>query len=182
MRLLLSCTGVIVAAMLITLNLRTIADADSDAPFALTSSGFQNEGAIPERYTCSGQNISPALEWTGVTGGTRSLVLIVDDPDAPMGTFVHWVVYNLAPAAKGLPENVSPAISVEDVEQGVNGSGAIGYMGPCPPPGKPHHYHFRLYALDQKLDLREGATAHQVETAIQGHVVGSTQLVGIFER
>ena len=183
MRLILY-TFVIVQVVGFTLLLtsRTIATADPDPALALTSSAFENGGTIPEQYTCSGHNESPALQWTGVPSGTRSLALILDDPDAPIGTFVHWVIYNLSPTAKGLPEGVSAMASVADSEQGVNGGGAIGYTGPCPPPGKPHHYHFRLSALDQKLELRAGATAHQVEAAIEGHVLGSAELVGIFAR
>jgi Raf kinase inhibitor-like YbhB/YbcL family protein len=171
-----------ITGLILLLALRTIATADSGPTLALTSSAFENGGTIPEQYTCSGHNESPALQWTGVPGGTRSLALILDDPDAPMGTFVHWVVYNLSPTATGLPEGVLGTASVADGEQGVNGRGAIGYTGPCPPPGKPHHYHFRLCALDQKLELKAGATAHQVEAAIKGHVLGSAELVGIFAR
>ena len=147
----------------------------------LASPAFDNGGTIPRRYTCSGDNESPALKWTGVPGGTRSLALIVADPDAPMGTFVHWVVYNLPPANKGLPESVS-ATAPGEGEQGKNGRGTIGYTGPCPPPGRPHHYHFWLYALDQLLELNRGATAPQLEAALRGHIVDRTELVGIFGR
>ena len=164
------------------LTLRTATTADAALSLALTSSAFKNGRMIPERYTCSGHNESPALEWTGVPGAARSLVLILDDPDAPMGTFVHWVIYNISPAAKGLPGDVSATETVAGGEQGVNGRNATGYTGPCPPPGKPHHYHFRLYALDRKLEFKTGATARQVEEAIQGHVLASTELLGIFER
>jgi Raf kinase inhibitor-like YbhB/YbcL family protein len=99
-----------------------------------------------------------------------------------MGTFVHWVIYNLSATAAGLPQAMLATASVGGSEQGVNGRGEIGYTGPCPPPGKPHHYHFRLYALDSKLALKEGATARQVEEAIKGHVIGSAELIGIFGR
>jgi len=171
-----------IVGLTLLLTLRTTATADSDMTLTLTSSAFENGGTIPEQYTCSGHNESPALQWTGVPGGTRSLTLILDDPDAPRGTFVHWVVYNLSPTAKGLPKGVSATASFADSEQGVNGGGVIGYTGPCPPPGKPHHYHFRLCALDQKLELQAGATAHQIEAAIKGHVLSSAELVGIFAR
>jgi len=164
------------------LPVRMIAAPDPEPTLVLTSSAFENGGTVPLRYTCSGHNTSPALEWTGVPDRTRSLALILDDPDAPMGTFVHWVVYNLSPAAKGLPEGVSASATVADGEEGVNGDSSSGYTGPCPPPGKPHHYHFRLYALDQKLELKSGAAARQVEAAIKGHVVGSAELVGVFKR
>jgi Raf kinase inhibitor-like YbhB/YbcL family protein len=106
----------------------------SDPAMVLTSSAFQNNGNIPQRYTCSGNGISPALQWTGVPDGTRSLALICDDPDAPIGTFVHWVVYNLPPNSKGIAEGVSASASRGNGEQGLNGRGEIGYTGPCPPP------------------------------------------------
>jgi Raf kinase inhibitor-like YbhB/YbcL family protein len=146
----------------------------------MISSAFKSGDAIPERFTCSGDNESPALEFTGVPDGTHSLALILDDPDAPMGTFVHWVIYNLPSALKGLPEGVSS--SAGGLEQGVNGFGKIGYTGPCPPPGKPHHYRFRFYALDQKLELKQGVTSQKVEAAMKGHVLGRSELVGIFQR
>lgn len=183
MRLILYTYAMVqVVGLTLLLTLQRTATADPDPVLTLTSSAFENGGAIPEQYTCTGHNESPALQWTGVPGATRSLTLILDDPDAPMGTFVHWVVYNLSPTAKGLPKRMSATASVADSDQGVNGRGEIGYTGPCPPPGKPHHYHFRLYALDQKLQLKGGATAYQVETAIKGHVLGSAELVGIFAR
>jgi Raf kinase inhibitor-like YbhB/YbcL family protein len=170
-----------VMATLVTLLVRNSL-AQSGPVFFLASSDFQNGETIPERYTCSGLNTSPALSWNGVPGGARSLVLTVDDPDAPGGTFVHWVIYNLSPASKQLPEGFSS--SAHDVigEVGTNGGGEGSYTGPCPPPGKPHHYHFRLYALDQKLPLGPGATEAQVDAAMKGHVLGETELVGVFER
>jgi Raf kinase inhibitor-like YbhB/YbcL family protein len=181
---LISCTRMIVQAvgLSLLLTLRTTATADPNPILDITSPAFENGGTIPEKYTCTGHNESPELQWTGVPGGTRSLALILDDPDAPIGTFVHWVIYNLSPTVKGLPEGVLATASIADSEQGVNGSGAIGYIGPCPPPGRPHHYHFRLCALDQKLKLRAGATAHEVEAAMKGHVLGRAELVGIFAR
>jgi Raf kinase inhibitor-like YbhB/YbcL family protein len=164
------------------LALQIAAMAGQASTLALTSAAFKNGDTIPQRYTCSGQNESPALEWHGIPRGTRSLVLVVDDPDAPMGTFVHWVIYNLPATAAGLPQAMSASASVGGSEQGTNGRGEIGYTGPCPPPGKPHHYHFRLYALDHKLALKAGATVQQIEEAIKEHVLGSTELIGIFRR
>jgi Raf kinase inhibitor-like YbhB/YbcL family protein len=99
-----------------------------------------------------------------------------------MGTFVHWLIYNLSTSIKGLPEGVSTSALAAEGEQGLNGRNAIGYIGPCPPPGNAHHYHLRLFALDRKLDLKPGATAQEVEAAMKGHVLGSTELIGIFER
>jgi Raf kinase inhibitor-like YbhB/YbcL family protein len=175
------CEFVAVGLILIAPS-RTIATADSDATLALTSPAFGNLGRIPERFSCLGDSKSPALKWTGVPDGTRSFALIVEDPDAPIGTFVHWVVYNLSSNSTALPEGVSPQAPVGNGEQGTNGGGSIGYMGPCPPAGAPHHYHFRLFALDQKLALKAGATAQDVEAAMKGHVLGSAELVGIFQR
>jgi Raf kinase inhibitor-like YbhB/YbcL family protein len=179
---LVRCVTFQIITLLLIHPFRAISATDAGPTLALTSSAFQNGGPIPERCTCSGSNKSPELEWSGVSADVRSLTLILDDPDAPMGTFVHWVLYNVSPFIKGLPEGMSASASVGSSEQGVNGQGEIGYTGPCPPPGKPHHYHFRLYALDRKLELKPGATKQQVEAAVKGHVLSSTELVGIFER
>jgi Raf kinase inhibitor-like YbhB/YbcL family protein len=174
------CVTVQILSLILSLPLRSISSAAADPSLVLMSSAFKNGETIPERCTCSGLNKSPALEWRGIPRGTRSLVLILDDPDAPGGTFVHWVVYNLSPTNKELPEGLSA--SAPNGEQGENGRGEIGYTGPCPPPGQPHHYHFRLYALDRMLELKPGATAQHVESALTGHVLDSTELIGIFER
>jgi Raf kinase inhibitor-like YbhB/YbcL family protein len=176
------CVTLQVVGLMLIWSLQTVLSLGADSALALGSSAFQNGGTIPERYTCSGSNRSPALEWTGVPGSSRSLTLILDDPDAPIGTFVHWVMYNIPPTTKGLPDGVPASATFGHSEQGVNGRGDIGYAGPCPPPGKPHHYHFHLDALDQTLDLKPGATRQQVDAAMKGHVVGSTELIGIFER
>jgi Raf kinase inhibitor-like YbhB/YbcL family protein len=183
MRLISStCFTVQVLALIGILSLQSIAASGSNGGLRLTSPAFQNGTVIPEVYTCSGLNQSPAISWNGVPADTASLVLIVDDPDAPMGIFVHWVIYNLPPNTKMLPASMPISQSAQGGEQGTNGSGGVGYTGPCPPPGKPHHYHFRLYALDRKLKLEAGATAQEVEAAMDGHVLARTELVGIFER
>jgi Raf kinase inhibitor-like YbhB/YbcL family protein len=177
-----TCVMAPVIGLSLIFCVRTSAGAAQDPSLTLTSSAFQNAGAIPERYTCSGHNESPELMWTGVPDGTRSFVLILDDPDAPMGTFTHWVAYNLSATTKVLPEGMPALALVGNGEQGLNGRGEIGYTGPCPPPGKPHHYHFRLYALDEKLELKAEATAQQVEALMKGHVLAQTELVGVFQR
>ncbi len=183
MRLILAkCIKFQVLAFILISLLGTMSSAGPDSPFNLSSPAFKNEGAIPAAYSCSGLNKSPALVWSGVPRRARSLTLILSDPDAPQGTFVHWVVYNLSPAIKGLPEGTSATSNAAGGEEGVNGRDQSGYTGPCPPPGKAHHYHFRLYALDAKLDLKPGATAEQVQEAIKGHVIGSTELVATFQR
>lgn len=150
-------------------------------PFSLASSAFADGSAIPPRFTCSGADVSPALAWNGAPAGTVSLALIVDDPDAPAGTFVHWVAYDIAGApdgrlAEGVPANASTP------RQGRNGFGRIGYGGPCPPPGKVHHYRFTLYALDRTLKLTGAPDAGQLRTAMAGHVLGEVRLIGTYRR
>ncbi|HDN79530.1 MAG: YbhB/YbcL family Raf kinase inhibitor-like protein [Chloroflexi bacterium] len=149
------------------------------AVLEITSSAFEAEGTIPSRYTCKGENVSPPLRWTGVPGEAKSLVLICDDPDAPRGTFVHWVIFNIPPSATGLPEGVPPKPALEDGSiQGKNDFGRIGYGGPCPPPGPAHRYFFKLYALDISLDLPSGATKEQVLKAMEGHIIAKGSLMG----
>lgn len=149
--------------------------------FSLTSA-FANGSTIPTVYTCGGANQSPPLKWEGVPAGTRSLALILKDPDAPRGTFIHWVLYNLSANLRELYKDVARGSTVTLAQQGRNGLGRQGYFGPCPPPGKLHHYHFVLYAVDTKLALASGATAAQVESALRGHVLASVDLVGTYER
>jgi Raf kinase inhibitor-like YbhB/YbcL family protein len=147
------------------------------------SANFTANEPIPVEFTCSDANRSPQLTWSGVPTTTKTLALIVRDPDAPMGSYVHWVIFNLPANASGLPEGV-PATSTiaQGGTQGLNGGGKIGYQGPCPPPGPIHYYHFRLYALDRRLNLSADATAAEVEAAMAGHVVAAGELVGTFAR
>jgi Raf kinase inhibitor-like YbhB/YbcL family protein len=169
------------AFMVVILEL-IAASLASGGTLTLNSRSFADQQSIPARYTCAGRNESPALSWSGVPKETRSLVLMVDDPDAPMGTFVHWLVYNISPTTEDLPANVLPSTPLNGGEQGINGRGETGYAGPCPPPGTPHHYHFRLYAVDQRLGLQPGANAAQVQSALKEHVLATTELIGIFGR
>jgi Raf kinase inhibitor-like YbhB/YbcL family protein len=149
----------------------------------LSTSAFTNNTRIPVEFTCSDDNKSPALSFNGVPPSGKSIALIVEDPDAPSGDFIHWVIFNIAASTKALPEGIPPTSKTAfGAIQGQNGRGESGYTGPCPPPGKDHHYHFRLYALDQKLDLTGDAGAAQVEAAMRGHVLDQTDLVGIFSR
>ncbi len=149
----------------------------------INSIDFTMNEPIPVPYTCSGDNKSPALAWSGVPVTTKTLALIVRDPDAPMGSYEHWVLYNLPANVSGLPAAIPPTPTIaQGALQGVNGSGASGYQGPCPPPGAAHHYHFKLYALDVKLALPPGATADEVEHAMSGHVIASAELIGTFAR
>jgi Raf kinase inhibitor-like YbhB/YbcL family protein len=149
----------------------------------VTSPTIRQGATVPTANTCSGANLSPALEWKGAPTGTQAFALIVADPDAPSGVFFHWVVYDLPATMSGLPGGVARTAQIPaGGTQGVNSFGKVGYNGPCPPHGKPHHYHFRLYALDRKLNLSPGADAAEVEEAIKGHTLASADLVGIFER
>ncbi len=152
------------------------------ANFSLTSAAFTSGDRIPANHTCEGDNVSPPLTIEGVPEGARSLVLIVDDPDAPRKTFVHWVAYNIPPDASILSAGTDPGEDLDGAIEGVNDFGDFGYGGPCPPPGGPHRYHFRLYALDTELDLEEGATKKQVTQAMDGHVLDETDLIGTYER
>lgn len=160
----------------------------ADAAYAqdaveLKSSAFASGGAIPRQYSCEGEDYSPPLSWTGVPHSARSLALIVDDPDAPVGTWVHWVVYNLPAELRKLDEKVDKGPTIAGGgQQGRNDFRRYGYGGPCPPPGPTHHYHFRLYALDASLDLKSGATAAELKKAMEGHVVAGADLVGTYRR
>ncbi len=148
----------------------------------LTSSAF-NEGAmIPGKYTCDGADVSPPLNWGALPAGTKSLALICDDPDAPVGTWVHWVYYDIPAGTEGLPENVAPdERPTEGGTQGINDFRKIGYGGPCPPGGT-HRYYFKLYALDTTLNLSSGATKKQLLKAMEKHIIGQTQLMGKYRR
>jgi Raf kinase inhibitor-like YbhB/YbcL family protein len=159
----------------------TLAGADSD--FKLSSPAFNPSAPIPTDFSCTAGDHSPALAWSGAPAGTKSFALIVEDPDAPMGTFVHWVVFNVPPGASGMPADAPKTPQLPDgATQGSNGMGAVGYKGPCPPPGKPHHYHFELFALDSTLEVPSDADAAALRAAMQNHVKASTELVGTFER
>jgi len=144
--------------------------------FALTSSAFTEGGPIPREHTCDGKDVAPPLGWSGAPAGVQTFALIADDPDAPGGVWVHWVLYNLPGTAAALPQSLTEA------EQGRNDFKRTGYGGPCPPPGKPHRYVFKLYALDGRLALRPGATKADVERAMQGHILGTAQLIGVYAR
>ncbi len=152
----------------------------------IRSAAFDDHGAIPAKYTCDGEDVSPPLSWSGVPQKAKSLVLIVDDPDAPdpanpRMTWVHWVLYNLPPDSTGLPEAVKPEQLPKGTRQGLNDWKRTGYGGPCPPVGR-HRYFFKLYALDTVLpDLGE-ATKAQLERAMVDHVLSQAQIVGTYER
>ena len=149
----------------------------------LTTTAFAEGQPIPKKHAFDDKDLSPALQWSGVPPATKSLTLICDDPDAPMGTWVHWVIYNMPPATAGLAEGVSKSSELPDgSKQGVNDYKRIGYGGPCPPPGKPHRYFFKLYALDTKPDLKAGLTKKDLLRAMEGHVLAEGQMMGTYQR
>jgi Raf kinase inhibitor-like YbhB/YbcL family protein len=159
--------------------------AGAQNTLAITSTAFAADNPIPVGYSCKSPKVeSPPLAWKGVPADAKTLVLIVKDPDAPRGTFIHWVVYNLPASLSGLDAGVPLSGRLANgALQGANSLGRVGYLGPCPPPGSaPHHYHFELRALDTTLDLKPGATAGEVESAAKGHVKASGELVGTFAR
>lgn len=141
----------------------------------ITSSAFLNEQAIPQKYTCDGENTNPPLLFSDVPDGTKSLALIMDDPDAPVGTFVHWVLYNISAKEKGIGENSVPP----SAKQAKNSAGKEGYVGACPPMGT-HHYFFKLYALDIMID--EAKDKAELEEKMKGHIVEKTELIGLYSR
>jgi Raf kinase inhibitor-like YbhB/YbcL family protein len=149
----------------------------------LVSGAFDSGDSIPRKYTCDGDNISPPLSWRFVPDEANALVLVCDDPDAPEGPFVHWVLYDLPVDIRRLEEDVPrKGRLASGGVQGRNGSGKIGYSGPCPPRGSAHHYYFRLYALDQALNLPPGASRQQVLNRIEGHVLDNARLLGLYGR
>lgn len=153
------------------------------AELELKSDAFQQGKTVPEKYTCDGDNISPQLSWGRPPEGTKELVLICDDPDAPVGTWDHWVLYGLAPDTIGLPEGVPTTKEIERGGlQGKNSWGNIGYGGPCPPKGLAHRYFFKLYAVDDALDLKPGATKKDVLKAMEGHILAQGELMGKYAR
>lgn len=148
----------------------------------LLSTVFQDGGMIPSKYTCDGANISPPLQWSGLPPNTKSIALIVDDPDAPGKTWVHWVLYDLSPTRTELDEDIKPKTGVSGGgKQGSNDFRQSGYGGPCPPSGT-HRYFFKIYALDVETSLRDGATKDELERAMQGHILSHGELLGRYQR
>ncbi len=141
----------------------------------IISPAFSHEGTIPSKYTCDGTNVSPSLHISEVPGGTRSLALLVEDPDAPGGTFIHWVVYNIPLTVEAVHENTEPGVV------GRNDFNKTVYGGPCPPSGT-HRYFFKLYALDAELDLTPGRSKQELEKAMEGHIVATAELMGRYSR
>jgi Raf kinase inhibitor-like YbhB/YbcL family protein len=142
----------------------------------ISTPAFQDHGSIPQKYTCQGEDVSPALRISDVPQGTKSFALIVDDPDAPSGIFVHWVAWNIPGNTQEIEEGKSLG------NQGRNDFGQEGYRGPCPPKGKAHHYHFKMYALDTTLKLHPQASKLELEDAMKGHILATSLIIGFFQR
>ena len=151
--------------------------------FEIVSTAFSAGGTIPQKFTCDGSDDSPQLTWTDPPAKTQSFAIIMDDPDAPVGTWVHWVIYDLPANARELAEGVAKQEQLlSGARQGRNDFGKIGYGGPCPPAGKPHRYFFKVYALDAKLGLKPGARKSDLERAMQGHILAQAELMGRYGR
>jgi Raf kinase inhibitor-like YbhB/YbcL family protein len=179
----------VIATAIFSVLLASLANRDrsfeEDKPmkFKLNSHPFSDGGNIPKKYTCDGDNVSPELHWTDQPPAAKSFALIVDDPDAPSGTWVHWVLFDLPGDAHDLPEAAGQRAPLPSgAQQGINDFKKEGYGGPCPPPGKAHRYFFKLYALDSKLSLKGSATKADVEKAMQGHILGLGELMGRYGR
>lgn len=151
--------------------------------FELRSSAFRQSQAIPKKYTCDGSDVSIPLNWNDPAHETKGFALIADDPDAPRGTWVHWLLYDLPADTREVAEGIPAKETLDDgAKQGKNDFGKIGYGGPCPPPGPSHHYHFKLYALDKMVGLRPGATKQQLLDAMKGHILAQAELIGTYKR
>ncbi len=161
-------------------------DGEGDSvPLTLKSGAFAEGKGIPKRHTCDGPDLSPPLAWSGAPEGTRTFALLCDDPDAPRMTWVHWVLFDLPGRLSELPEGVPAKETLPELggaKQGRNDFGRIGYGGPCPPPGKPHRYFFKLYALGSEMKLGSGARKSALERAMRGHVLGEAALIGTYGR
>jgi Raf kinase inhibitor-like YbhB/YbcL family protein len=153
------------------------------ADLSISSPSFSNGGEIPKKFTCSGPDVSPQLSWTEPPAGTKTFALLVDDPDAPAGTWNHWAIWNLPASARSLPEGVGQSRRLPDgSQQGLNDFRKTGYNGPCPPANKPHRYHFQLFALDTKVSLNPDAGKPELEAAMKGHILAQAEWMGTFHR
>jgi hypothetical protein len=184
---LLFCHAILALAVLLGACSRnadqTQPDEEAAMTIQLTSSAFTEGASIPAKHTCDGQDSSPPLKWSNLPPGARSLALVADDPDAPAGTWVHWVIYNIPSTVTELPEGLPTTETISNgAAQGANDFKRLGYGGPCPPRGNPHRYFFKLYALDAELSLEPGATKKELLRAMEGHVLAQGQWMGTYKR
>ena len=177
------CLSILLTILLICgLANQSSSETKGGGAMDLMSPAFSDGEMIPKKYTCDGADVSPPLEWSLVPSGTKSVALICDDPDAPMGPWVHWVYYDIPPETKRLPESIAPEKhTANGGKQGINDFRKIGYGGPCPPGGT-HRYFFKLYALDALLNLSPGATKKELLKAMEGHILGEAELMGKYKR
>lgn len=173
--------GSLLIALVCAAGWFSVKAADTGKSIQFTSPSFDDGQDIPAVHACDGRNISPALKWSGAPKETRSYALICEDPDAPGGTWVHWVIYGLPASVTELPENVPP-VEIPPVGgmHGINSFSHLGYGGPCPPPGKPHHYYFRIYALDGDIGLKPKASRADLDKAMKGHIQAEGKLMGTY--
>lgn len=180
-KLMVSFVSIIISIVTLTdcskKNDRNVRESVDEMSIKLTSSAFKEGEMIPKKYSCDAENISPPLVWSGIPEEPKSFALIVDDPDAPAGNWVHWVLYNIPADQDNLVEGVAGVGT-----QGKNTSGKLNYGGPCPPKGSAHRYFFKIYALDTVLELNAGATKAELEKAMQGHILAQGQLMGKYQR
>lgn len=173
------------AALALPLGGARAIDQERTVGLAITSTAFEEGAEIPRQHTCDGADVSPPLAWTGVPEGTAAVALIMDDPDAPAGTWVHWVLYDVAPSVTALAENVSKTEHPKELAGAAQGKSSfkrLGYGGPCPPPGPTHRYFFKLYALAGRVDLPPGASKQDLERAMGGHILATAQIMGRYQR
>jgi hypothetical protein len=179
----IAATILIAAGLLSTASCQSNTVKASTPTLHVVSSAFNEGGTIPADFTCDGVNVSPPLRWSNPPASTASIAVVADDPDASSGDFTHWIVYNLPPTARQLPKNVSPVpVLASGAKQGQNDFEKIGYSGPCPPEGAPHHYHFHVYALDKRLGFTDTIRRGDIDSAIEGHIVAEGELVATYGR
>lgn len=177
-----SCFFIVALILIFPLAVSAEMKGEKEMKIKVESTAFKEGEVIPRKYTCDGADISPPLSWSGIPEGAKSIALISDDPDAPVGTWVHWVIYNLPPNTAGLPEKVPSERTLSNgAKQGISDFRRIGYGGPCPPGGT-HRYFFKVYALDTMLDLEPGATKKQLLKTMEGHVLAEGELMGKYKR
>ncbi|HVZ16118.1 MAG TPA: YbhB/YbcL family Raf kinase inhibitor-like protein [Terriglobales bacterium] len=166
-----------------TLLAQTAPETGKVMTLQISAISFPAVGTIPKTFTCDGQDVSPLLRWTEAPSSTKAFALIADDPDAPAGTWTHWLMWNIPPSTHELHEGISKNAQLPDgARQGQNDFKKIGYNGPCPPPGKPHRYYFKLFALDAPLEVKSGASRAQLEDAIQQHTLAHAEVMGRYGR